>query len=232
MKSTECPRSHEPTKVYKVQFSVRFLLITITLAAFLLGLAVQWGAAVTLIPLAVLVAAGNRAGSCRAVQQGRVQLVLGGLAWFAFVTSFFLPAVTVPPEGEAAPGWQAAWYVYMVNYDLLTGGLLSSPWTSAHLFRALLFLAVGAANLLLAWMPVALFVKRGRSAWFVALLLASVSVFGFSLDRYAHYGSGYILWAVSFMVVSSAFPIGRRLFSVYIGLMSAMVTWILIGQMA
>lgn len=232
MNSKESLRSRESKKVYKVQFSVRFLLLAITLAAFLLGLAVQWGAVVTLIPLAVLVAAGNRAGYCRAVQQGRMQLVLGGLAWFAFVVSFFLPAVTVPPEGEAAPGWQAAWYVYAVNYDLLTGGLRSSPWTSAHLFRALLFLAVGAANLLLTGLPVALFVKQGRSALFASLLLASVSVFGFSLDRYAHYGSGYILWAVSFMVVSSAFPIGRRLFSVYIGLMSAMVVWILIGQMA
>ena len=135
MNAKESLRSRESKKVYKVQFSVRFLLLAITLAAFLLGLAVQWGAVVTLIPLAVLVAAGNRAGCCRAVQQGRVQLVLGGLAWFAFVASFFLPAVTVPPGGEAAPGWQAAWYVYSVNYDLLTGGLGSSPWTSAHLSR-------------------------------------------------------------------------------------------------
>ena len=214
----------------QLQFSLRFLLLLITLAAIVLAVGIRWGAFATLTPLVLAVVGLNRAVYCRPVQGGAARLIVCGLSCLAFTASFFLPTLRL--FSDELVGWEVAGFVYESNFDLLTGNTANFAWSADDLLAASVFLAAGTANILMLWAPAAVFVKRGRGAWFAALLITSVSAFAFSLDDTSDYGSGYFVWSLAFILISTAFPIGRRLFWVYIVLLAAMAMRIILWQSA
>ncbi|HUE74062.1 MAG TPA: hypothetical protein VMP01_24490 [Pirellulaceae bacterium] len=206
------------------QFRLKHLFAAMTYAALASAFVAWCGPGTLMVTGGLGIAILNHCGAFTRLQSGRMQLTLLWGAWFVFLISLLLPALSV---FGPIYGWGAAWYALTGPLAVVSeGGRIvdfALPW----------FLLMDLANLLAAALPLIIWrLAREGGQWLsAALCVAMVSTWFVVWD--SGMLVGYFVWCGSFFLALVALPVRRWTLIAMLALaviMGVIAEWNLLAQ--